>query len=375
MWIVGPRLPPVQCQLVGPASALLVVPDRSRARSRHVGDSFIACGAWANIVGHPRSLWTLAWPCSSSHVTRRRRSACAIALSKGSIRSTAARGSGDASTTFARSMRASTSERRYTTSRPRRNASIAPDLWARSKARVSTPSARACARVTKTSLLGGSFGRALFVPIRSRTMSAMRCANGSSSEARGGGSSHAADHASGADLCNRGFPCCYRFAEQIGLRSRRLGENRHPAQRTECNRPSELKARQPLGRAHFVGAHADWRRQARLVIELFVLILTAAMNLEDRIRTLMTGGDLRGAATATIEGYGPEIFGYLLAVLRDEADASDAYGQTCEDRWQASRRSKVGRPFVPGSVRLRTGTRACRGHPTASAIVAWASRK
>ena len=162
----------------------------------------------------------------------------------------------------------------------------------------------------------------------------MRCANGSSSEARGGGSSHAADHASGADLCNRGFPCCYRFAEQIGLRSRRLGENRHPAQRTECNRPSELKARQPLNRAHFVGAHADWRRQARLVIELFVLILTAAMNLEDRIRTLMTGGDLRGAATATIEGYGPEIFGYLLAVLRDEADASDAYGQTCEDMWR-----------------------------------------
>jgi RNA polymerase sigma-70 factor (ECF subfamily) len=58
------------------------------------------------------------------------------------------------------------------------------------------------------------------------------------------------------------------------------------------------------------------------------------MELEHRIQKLLAGGDLRGAATKAIEGYGPEVFGFLATLVRDPSDASDVFSQACEDLWQ-----------------------------------------
>jgi RNA polymerase sigma-70 factor (ECF subfamily) len=61
--------------------------------------------------------------------------------------------------------------------------------------------------------------------------------------------------------------------------------------------------------------------------------MTAAPDLEAQIQTLRDGGDLRSAATCAIEGYGPEVLGFLVSFLRSDTDASDAFGQACEDLW------------------------------------------
>jgi RNA polymerase sigma-70 factor (ECF subfamily) len=45
-------------------------------------------------------------------------------------------------------------------------------------------------------------------------------------------------------------------------------------------------------------------------------------------------GDLRGAATVLVRNYGPEIYGYLLARLRDETAANDAFSMFTEDLWR-----------------------------------------
>jgi RNA polymerase sigma-70 factor (ECF subfamily) len=58
------------------------------------------------------------------------------------------------------------------------------------------------------------------------------------------------------------------------------------------------------------------------------------MNLEEWIESLRQKGDFRGAATKAVEGYGPEVFGFLVTVLRDEQDASEVFSQTCEDLWR-----------------------------------------
>jgi RNA polymerase sigma-70 factor (ECF subfamily) len=58
------------------------------------------------------------------------------------------------------------------------------------------------------------------------------------------------------------------------------------------------------------------------------------MGLEERIASLLVAGDLRAAATASVEGYGSEVLGFLVTFLRDEDDACDAFAQACEDLWR-----------------------------------------
>lgn len=55
---------------------------------------------------------------------------------------------------------------------------------------------------------------------------------------------------------------------------------------------------------------------------------------EDTIRALRDSGDLRGAATALIEAYGPAVYGYLCAVIQDEPRAADAFGDVCLTIWE-----------------------------------------
>jgi RNA polymerase sigma-70 factor (ECF subfamily) len=57
------------------------------------------------------------------------------------------------------------------------------------------------------------------------------------------------------------------------------------------------------------------------------------MDLEDEIRRLRSGGDLRAAATRAVEGYGPEVLGFLVTILREEHDANEVFSQACEDLW------------------------------------------
>jgi RNA polymerase sigma-70 factor (ECF subfamily) len=57
-------------------------------------------------------------------------------------------------------------------------------------------------------------------------------------------------------------------------------------------------------------------------------------DLEPRILALLDGGDLSGAATEALRGYGPQVLGYLTAVLRDEDDAHDVFSQFAEDLWR-----------------------------------------
>jgi RNA polymerase sigma-70 factor (ECF subfamily) len=56
--------------------------------------------------------------------------------------------------------------------------------------------------------------------------------------------------------------------------------------------------------------------------------------LEEEIRRLFDAGDLDRAATKTIEGYGGEVFAFLVAILRDEDAASDVFAQLSEDLWK-----------------------------------------
>jgi RNA polymerase sigma-70 factor (ECF subfamily) len=54
---------------------------------------------------------------------------------------------------------------------------------------------------------------------------------------------------------------------------------------------------------------------------------------ESSIRSLFDAGDLRGAATATIELYGPEVLRFLRVRLRESDHADEAFCRFCEQMW------------------------------------------
>jgi RNA polymerase sigma-70 factor (ECF subfamily) len=58
------------------------------------------------------------------------------------------------------------------------------------------------------------------------------------------------------------------------------------------------------------------------------------MDSEERIASLLAAGKLGDAATLSVERFGPEVLGFLVTLLRDEDDASEAFAQTCEDLWR-----------------------------------------
>ncbi len=57
-------------------------------------------------------------------------------------------------------------------------------------------------------------------------------------------------------------------------------------------------------------------------------------DLEPRILALLDAGDVSAAATEALRGYGPQVLGYLTAVLRDDDDAHDVFSQFAEDLWR-----------------------------------------
>lgn len=61
--------------------------------------------------------------------------------------------------------------------------------------------------------------------------------------------------------------------------------------------------------------------------------MAAILEPEARIAELRARGDLREAAGVVLRAYGPQILGYLCAVLRDEDAAQEAFSAFAEDLW------------------------------------------
>jgi RNA polymerase sigma-70 factor (ECF subfamily) len=57
--------------------------------------------------------------------------------------------------------------------------------------------------------------------------------------------------------------------------------------------------------------------------------------LESELGRLVTSGDLDGAASLAVRGFGPGLFGYLVTLLGDRTQAEDAFSQFCEALWQS----------------------------------------
>jgi RNA polymerase sigma-70 factor (ECF subfamily) len=58
------------------------------------------------------------------------------------------------------------------------------------------------------------------------------------------------------------------------------------------------------------------------------------MSLDREVAALRRQGDLEAAATLAIRTLGPEILGYLTALLHDAGDASEVFSQFAEDLWR-----------------------------------------
>lgn len=60
----------------------------------------------------------------------------------------------------------------------------------------------------------------------------------------------------------------------------------------------------------------------------------AADALPAAVRARLEAGDRTSATTLIVEGYGPQILGFLMAMAHSDADAHDAFSQFCEDLWR-----------------------------------------
>jgi RNA polymerase sigma-70 factor (ECF subfamily) len=61
---------------------------------------------------------------------------------------------------------------------------------------------------------------------------------------------------------------------------------------------------------------------------------TWAVDLEAELRRRFDAGDLAGVATAALEGYGGELFGFLVGLARDVDQAGEAFARFCEEMWR-----------------------------------------
>ena len=57
-------------------------------------------------------------------------------------------------------------------------------------------------------------------------------------------------------------------------------------------------------------------------------------DIDKTVKSLSERGETDAALEATVRGYGPEIYGFLVATHRDETAASDVFSTFCEDVWR-----------------------------------------
>jgi RNA polymerase sigma-70 factor, ECF subfamily len=75
-------------------------------------------------------------------------------------------------------------------------------------------------------------------------------------------------------------------------------------------------------------------RAYQLVIRFWGVALQTSPKTEERIRVSLEAGDTRAAAALAIEGFGPEILGFLTALVGDVSQADDVFSIFCEDVWR-----------------------------------------
>jgi RNA polymerase sigma-70 factor (ECF subfamily) len=69
--------------------------------------------------------------------------------------------------------------------------------------------------------------------------------------------------------------------------------------------------------------------------------------IERAVRERLAGGEVEAAVEAMLRGYGPEVYGYLVATLRDESEAAEVFSAFSEDAWKGLARFD----FTRGSLR------------------------
>jgi RNA polymerase sigma-70 factor (ECF subfamily) len=57
-------------------------------------------------------------------------------------------------------------------------------------------------------------------------------------------------------------------------------------------------------------------------------------EVEARVAEAVARGDCQAGATALIQGYGPQVLGYLRSVIRDDEEADDAFALFAENVWK-----------------------------------------
>jgi RNA polymerase sigma-70 factor, ECF subfamily len=90
------------------------------------------------------------------------------------------------------------------------------------------------------------------------------------------------------------------------------------------------------------------------------ILVAVTADVEAEVRRLHEAEDLRGAVTAAIEGYGPELLGFLVVVVGDASEAGDVFADTCIRLWKSL-------PSFRWESSLRTwiyvlARRACHAH-------------
>jgi len=76
-------------------------------------------------------------------------------------------------------------------------------------------------------------------------------------------------------------------------------------------------------------------------------VRAARARVEARVRGAFAKGAFEEGVTEALRAYGPEVLGFLVATMRDEADADDVFAQLCEDVWR-------GAPSFRGDASIRT---------------------
>jgi RNA polymerase sigma-70 factor (ECF subfamily) len=64
-------------------------------------------------------------------------------------------------------------------------------------------------------------------------------------------------------------------------------------------------------------------------------VSTTEDALEERMGVLLRAGDYATAASLAVRSYGPQILGYLQAVLRSRDDGAAAFSDFCHDLWSS----------------------------------------
>jgi RNA polymerase sigma-70 factor, ECF subfamily len=98
----------------------------------------------------------------------------------------------------------------------------------------------------------------------------------------------------------------------------------------------------------------------RKILEIAAYSFAVTTEVEAEVRQLCKADQTRAAVTTAIEGYGPELLGFLIVVVGDANEAGDVFADTCVRLWKSL-------PSFRWDSSLRTwvyvlARRACHAH-------------